>query len=125
MPHPYVHVSKMTESDIYCGRARGGIVPAPPHRGWLGNPIKRDEPCFVCSGSLKRTFHYNPGGTLDCYARYLWHRIQHDEAFYDALKDVARRVKGGARLACFCSCSKHCHTSMIAKAIDYCFSDAE
>ena len=82
-----VNVRHNNRYDIYIGR-QGQYGD-----GYFGNPIKRNHLCQECG-----LIHKEPGSTLECYERYLRHRISIDHVF-------AYRVKNldGRTLACWCA----------------------
>lgn len=90
--------------DVYCGRSPSGGVPLTPGaRGWLGNPVKRGEPCPFCEEE-----HLAPGSTLPCFEAYLRVRLRHDEPFRAAFE----RIPADAALGCFCAPGP-CHANVI------------
>lgn len=109
-PDWYTNVKDADLGDVFCGRSHGD-VPAPPQKGWLGNPVKLGENCPICGDS-----HDIPGSTLDCYEEYLSVRLEEDKHFRRQFKKTARRVlEEGVRLICYCRDNDRCHTSVIYK----------
>lgn len=107
----YVHVRDMNKnSDIYCGRNRSGAVSKPPARGWLGNPIKKQDGCPQC-----QDVHIGSGSTLSCFEEYLQECLE-KTTFQNHFDRRASQIIGGDyRLACFCKGPSNCHTSIIYK----------
>ena len=87
--------------DIYIGRAGKG------QDGYFGNPISKNEPCFVCNGT-----HSTPESTLHCFEAYFHHRLEIDEEF----KSRVLALKGKT-LGCFCK-PRACHGDIIARYVE-------
>jgi len=97
---------KNEEYDLYCGRSPNGKIANPTKRGWLGNPVKKNQPCRMCG-----EVHSEPGSTLECFETYLRNRLQNDKEFRRAfLENIGEHT----RLGCFCK-PKPCHTDIINK----------
>ena len=109
-PQWYRPISEAGTGGIYCGRDYGS-VPAPPHKGWLGNPIRQgaDVRCPVCGDR-----HTEPGSTLDCFEEYLSGRLEEDPHFRRYFKRAAKaHIETGRYLVCYCDDVTRCHTSVI------------
>lgn len=103
MPHP-VNIRE-SDCDLYCGRGPNGNVANVGERGWLGNPIKKNQRCPVCGD-----VHSGHGSTLECYEAYLRHRLDTDDRFQEAFLS---EIDEDTRLGCFCY-PDPCHTEVIA-----------
>lgn len=84
--------------DVYIGRAGKG------HDGYFGNPVRRDEPCPVCSET-----HTSKGSTLPCFERYARQRIERDPTYRERVQALY-----GKTLGCFCKPVSACHGDILA-----------
>ena len=90
--------TRMSESDVYIGRAGQGVP------GYFGNPIRVGEICPECG-----TVHTARGGTLYCFENYARRRIKTDLKYRVAVRDL-----DGKTLWCFCA-PRACHGDVLAK----------
>lgn len=84
--------------DVYIGRAKGGTIPSPPERGFLGNPF-----------SVKQ---YGRRGSIDRFVVYFYDRVESDPEFRQAVLACK-----GKRLGCFCK-PLECHGDVIRQWLD-------
>jgi hypothetical protein len=73
--------------DVYIGRA------GKQQSGLFGNPVAVSKQCPVC-----KQVHTSGAETLPCYKKYLWHRLENEEAFKKSILDLQ-----GKTLGCFCA----------------------
>lgn len=107
----YTTIYEMGDADIYCGRSPEGSVAKPPEKGWLGNPVKKNQGCPRCE-----ELHIGSGSTLDCFEDYLREKLKSDEIFSMYFDGATEMVIGeDVRLACFCDDPNTCHTSILYK----------
>lgn len=87
--------------DVYIGR------PGQEQDGYFGNPIIRDEECFICN-----MIHTKPGETIECYRTYFQYRISTDEEFVRKIQTLKDK-----RLGCFCK-PRACHGDVIVEYLN-------
>lgn len=87
--------------DVYIGRA------GHDQDGYFGNPVIRDEKCFVCSET-----HTKPGETIECYRAYFQYRISIDDEFLQKIQSLKDK-----KLGCFCK-PHACHGDIISEYLN-------
>lgn len=84
--------------DVYIGRPGKGV------EGYFGNPCRVGIQCPECG-----FVHTVSGGTLACFEQYARRRMEHDQEYHTAVKNLK-----GKTLGCFCK-PRPCHGDILAK----------